>query len=95
MKNVTQEMLVQFANEIEEMEARKKSLTKDINDYYADFCEENDVKKKALKGAVKLYLQWKKDRSKFLEDVNELDKLVDVLTGEVCIEAITEEQARA
>jgi uncharacterized protein (UPF0335 family) len=96
MSKLSQEKLIQFANELELLDNKKKDLMKDIKDYTDGFCEENEIKsKKQLKAAVKAYLSWKKDRAKFLDDIRAFDEFIDVLTGEKCVETISEEEARA
>ena len=78
----TQEELVALADNIKDMETQKKALSKDISEAKDLFCEEHDVKKKPLTAAIKQYFAWQKDRATWLQDVNEQDQLVDVLTGE-------------
>ena len=93
---LTQEKLIQFANELEQLDNKKKDVMKDMKDHTDNFCEDNEIKsKKQLKAAVKAYLAWKKDRAKFLDDIRAFDEFVDVLTGEKCVEPITEKEARA
>jgi hypothetical protein len=91
--NLNQEKLIEFAKEYELLLERKKDVAADLKDYVEVFCDENDIKKKKpLINAVKAFLQWQKDRAKFLEESNETDVFIDILTGEKCIESPVEEE---
>ena len=81
----TQDQIVTLANNIKEYEEKRKDLAKEIKEAKEDFCKDHDIKKKPLNAALKQFFVWQKDRAKFLEEVNETDQLVDVMTGEkVC-----------
>lgn len=88
---VDKKTLIEFADHLEELEEAKKDAAKTVNEALTDFCKENDMNKKSLKQACKLYSKWKKDRMNFLTEVNEIDLLIDVLTGEKVIEQISED----
>lgn len=89
---VDQKTLIEFADHLEELEDSKKEAAKIVNDALTDFCKENQLSKKNTKAAIKAYWKWKKDRSEFLSEVNEVDLLIDVLTGEKVIEKISEDE---
>ena len=94
--NLTQEELIGFANELKELEEKKKSATKDIKDAIDLFCEEKEIaSKKQLKAAIKAYWIWEKDRAKFIDDIRSFDEFIDVLTGAKVVEKISEEEARS
>lgn len=83
---IEQDKLVAFADIIEELLVRKKDIAAEEKDLYDGFIQEHQgLKKKPLKAAVKKYLQWKKDATKFNEDEFEETILLDTLTGEKCI----------
>ena len=81
----TQEQIVALATCIKELDDKRKDIMADIKDVKDEFCKEHDIKKKHLNDALKQYFKWQKDRTKFLEEINETDQLVDVLTGEKCV----------
>jgi hypothetical protein len=88
---VDKKTLIEFADHLEELEEAKKDAAKTVNEALTDFCKEYDMSKKATKQAIKSYWKWKSDRQNFLTEVNEIDHLIDVLTGEKVIEQISED----
>jgi uncharacterized protein (UPF0335 family) len=77
---LSQEKLIQFANELEQLDVKKKSIAKDIKDYIDGFCEQNEIKsKKQLKAAVKAYQVYMKDRAKALDEMRAFDEFIDVM----------------
>lgn len=89
---VDKKTLIEFADHLEELEEAKKDAAKTVNEALTDFCKEYDLKKKNLKQACKLYSKWKSDRTALLSEINEIDHLVDVLTGEKVIQQISEDE---
>jgi uncharacterized protein (UPF0335 family) len=80
---IDQEKLVAFAEMIEEVLNRKKDIAQEEKEMYEGFISEHSgLKKKPLKAAVKKYLAWKKDQTKFNEEEFEETLLLDALTGE-------------
>jgi hypothetical protein len=78
----TQEQLVALANNIKDLDDQRKALVAEIKEAKDLFCEEHKTKKKPLNGALKNYFSWLKDRAKWLEEVNEMDQITDVMVGE-------------
>jgi tRNA A37 N6-isopentenylltransferase MiaA len=78
----TQEQLVALAENIKDLDDQRKALVAEIKEAKDIFCEEHNTKKRPLNSAIKNYFAWLKDRSKWLEEVNETDQLIDVMTGE-------------
>jgi uncharacterized protein (UPF0335 family) len=83
---IDQEKLVAFADMIEELLTRKKDISAEEKEMYEGFMGEHQgLKKKPLKAAVKEYLAWKKDSTKFNEEEFEKTLLLDAMTGEKCV----------
>lgn len=85
MPSYSQEQLVSLADNINRLDLQRKEFVKEIKEAKDEFCKEHQIKKKMLNAALKEYKEWQKNRSDYLEFINEKDALVDVLTGEKCI----------
>jgi uncharacterized protein (UPF0335 family) len=92
MSEVTREKLIALANSIEDYQDDMALIREDIKKAYDDFAKENDCSKKVLKAAVKAHLACKKDKAKFLDESNELDKLIDIILGEKATTPIGEDE---
>lgn len=79
---IERQKLIEFADHLQELEETKKDAAKMVNEALTDFCKENELSKKNTKSAIKGYWKWKESRDEFLSEVNEVDLLIDVLTGE-------------
>lgn len=77
----TQDELVALATDIRSMKDDKKEINKEIKIKLDLFCEEHEVMKKPLNGALKQFDEFLKNRPEWLATVNEQDQLIDVLTG--------------
>lgn len=83
--NISQEKIASLANAIEDLEAQKKEITKEINQFYDDFIDENGLEKKIkkqLKGSIEDYMRFRKDRAKYQEEEYIFNQLLDLLVGE-------------
>ena len=92
MSDIQREKLIALATSIEDYNDDMSMIREDIKKAYDDFAKENDCSKKILKGAVKAYLACKKDKAKFLDETNELDKMIDIILGEKATTPISEEE---
>jgi len=79
----THDELVALATNIRSLKSQVKEINKEIKEAKELFCEEHEVKKKPLNGALKQYDEFLKNQPEWLETVNEEDQLVDCLVGEL------------
>ena len=84
MAQYTQENLVTLAKNIKEIDDQRKDLVATIKEFKEEFAKEYDIKKRSLNISLKEFYAFQKDRAKWLEEVNETELLIDMMTGEKC-----------
>ena len=74
--------LVAFYDDILGQEERKKDISADIKDAIEGFAKEHDISVKSLKGDLKKYKEYQKNKEEFVE----VDTETDALTQSWCRE---------
>lgn len=79
---IERQKLVAFYDDILGQEQRKKDISADIKDAIEAFAKEHDIAVKSLKGDLKKYKEYQKNKEEFVE----VDTETDALTQAWCRE---------